>query len=110
MLFFTLATAFMAAQPTLDRKTYWRRQLRRIVVLLIIWAVVGFGMGILFVEQLNTFTLGGMPFGFWMAQQGSIYVFVVLILVYAILSDKADREAGLAETDATTASTSSASH
>jgi putative solute:sodium symporter small subunit len=81
----------------IDRTTYWRRQLRRTGLLLVVWAVVGFGCSILFVEQLNTIRLGDMPLGFWMAQQGSIYVFIVLILLYAILSGRADREAGLEE-------------
>jgi putative solute:sodium symporter small subunit len=58
---------------------------------------VGFGLSILLVEQLNEIHLGGMPFGFWMAQQGSIFVFVLLILVYALLSERADREVGLDE-------------
>jgi len=83
--------------PIIDRKTYWRRQLRRTSILLAIWAIVGFGLSILLVEQLNQIHLGRMPLGFWMAQQGSIYVFIVLILVYALLSEKADREAGFDE-------------
>ncbi len=81
----------------LDRKTYWRRQLRRTGLLLVVWAVVGFGFSILFVEQLNQIHLGEMPLGFWMAQQGSIYVFIALILLYAVLSGRADRQAGLEE-------------
>ena len=81
--------------PTIDRKTYWRRQLRRTFILLAIWAIVGFGLSILLVEQLNHVRLGEMPLGFWMAQQGSIFVFIILILVYALLSERADREAGL---------------
>ncbi len=81
----------------MDRRTYWRRQLRRTLLLLSVWAVVGFGLGIFFVEPLNRVSVGGVPLGFWMAQQGSIYVFVVLILIYAVLSGRADREAGLEE-------------
>lgn len=81
----------------IDRKTYWRRQLRRTGLLLVVWAVVGFGCSILFVEELNRIHMGDMPLGFWMAQQGSIYVFIVLILLYAILSGRADRQAGLEE-------------
>ena len=80
------------------RKQYWRRQLRRTSILLIIWAVVGFGLSILFVEELNQIHLGTMPLGFWMAQQGSIFVFILLILAYALLMERADREAGLDET------------
>lgn len=76
----------------MDRRTYWRRQIRRTSILLAIWAIVGFGLSILFVEQLNRIHLGDMPLGFWMAQQGSIYVFIVLVLLYALLSGRADRE------------------
>ena len=60
------------------------------VVLLVIWAAVGLGCGILFAESLNQFALGGFPLGFWFAQQGSIIVFVVLILVYATLMARLD--------------------
>lgn len=81
----------------IDKKTYWRRQLQRTGMLLVVWAVVGFGCSILFVEELNQIHMGDMPLGFWMAQQGSIYVFIVLILLYAILSGRADRQAGLEE-------------
>ena len=81
----------------IDRRTYWRRQIRRTLLLLAVWAIVAFGLSIGFVEPLNRIEFGGMPLGFWMAQQGSIYVFVVLILVYAIVSGRADRAAGLEE-------------
>lgn len=75
----------------LDRRAHWRATLRRIAVLLVIWALVGPVMSILFVEQLNTISIGGVPFGFWMGQQGSIYVFVVLIFVNAWMADRLDR-------------------
>ena len=74
------------------RKTYWRANLRLLAILMSIWFVVSFGCGILFVEPLNEIKLGGFRFGFWMAQQGSIYVFVVLIFVYVRLMNKLDRE------------------
>lgn len=86
-----------ASTPVVDRKTYWRRQLIRTGILLLIWAVVGFGLSILFVEELNEIHLGDMPLGFWMAQQGSIYVFILLILAYALLMERADRAAGVDE-------------
>jgi putative solute:sodium symporter small subunit len=76
---------------TLDRRTHWRATLRRIAILLAIWALVGPLMSILFVEQLNAYTIGGVPFGFWMGHQGSIYVFVVLIFVNAWMADRLDR-------------------
>jgi len=57
-----------------------------------IWFTVSFGCGILFVDQLNQIKLGGFRFGFWMAQQGSIYVFLVLIFVYVRFMNKLDRK------------------
>ena len=82
------------------RVEYWKRNLRLMVVLLIVWFSVSFGAGILFVEQLNEFALGDFPLGFWFAQQGSIYTFVVLILVYAVRMDRLDEEFGVDERDA----------
>ena len=74
------------------RKAYWRANLRILAILMSIWFTVSFGCGILFVEPLNEIKLGGFRFGFWMAQQGSIYVFVVLIFVYVRLMNRLDRE------------------
>lgn len=79
----------------MNKKEYWRRQIRRTVGLLIIWAVVGFGVSILGVEFFNQFEFNNIPFGFWMAQQGSIIIFVCLILAYTLLSERADKKAGL---------------
>ncbi|WP_017300834.1 DUF4212 domain-containing protein [Nodosilinea nodulosa] len=76
------------------REIYWRKNKALIRNLLIVWAVVSLGMSILFVQPLNSFNLGRVPFGFWMAQQGVIYVFVVLIFIYAIQMDKLDRKYG----------------
>ena len=78
---------------TYDRRAYWRSTLRRIAILLTIWALVGPVMSILFVEQVNTMTIAGVPFGFWMGQQGSIYIFVILIFVNAWMADRLDRRA-----------------
>ena len=74
------------------RIAYWRANLRILAILMSIWFVVSFGCGILFVEPLNQIKLGGFKFGFWMAQQGSIYVFVALILVYVRQMNKLDRK------------------
>lgn len=71
---------------------YWRANNRLILALLLIWAVVSYGCGILFVEVLNKITFFGLPLGFWVAQQGSIYVFVVLIFFYAWRMDKLDKK------------------
>lgn len=73
------------------RQEYWRRNLRYMVILLSIWAFVSYGCGILFVEPLNTFRIGGFPLGFWFAQQGAIYVFVILIFVYFFLMRRLDK-------------------
>lgn len=75
-----------------QRQGYWRSNTALIRNLLIIWAVVSLGMSILFVQPLNSIRFFGVPFGFWMAQQGSIYVFVALIFVYAVQMDKLDRK------------------
>lgn len=89
-------------EPQIDRVTYWRTQIQRTVILLGVWFIVGFVMSIFLAEPLNNFSFGGVPFGFWMAQQGSIFVFVSLILIYTLASNQLDEEAGVAETDDTT--------
>ena len=80
-----------------NANSYWRANLRLMLVLLSIWFVSSFCLGILFVEQLNAIRLGGYKLGFWFAQQGSIYIFVVLIFVYAKKMAKLDREHGVEE-------------
>ncbi len=72
--------------------SYWSANLRIVAVCLVIWFVVSFGFGIILVEPLNNFHLGGYKLGFWFAQQGSIYVFVGLIFYYAWRMGKLDRE------------------
>lgn len=66
-----------------NAEAYWKANVRLILVLLTIWFVVPFLGGIVFVDVLNQIQLGGYPLGFWIAQQGSIYLFVVLIFYYA---------------------------
>ena len=73
------------------RRAYWKRNLRYLTILLSIWFAVSYGCGILLVEELNQILLGGFKLGFWFAQQGSIYVFVVLIFVYVYLMNRLDR-------------------
>jgi putative solute:sodium symporter small subunit len=70
---------------------YWRTNLRYVAILLSIWAVVSFGFGILLVEPLNRIRIGGFQLGFWFAQQGSIYTFVLLIAIYVWLMNRLDR-------------------
>lgn len=66
-----------------NAQAYWKANIRLIAKLLIVWFMVPFLGGIVFVDTLNQFSLGGYPLGFWIAQQGSIYLFVVLIFYYA---------------------------
>jgi putative solute:sodium symporter small subunit len=74
------------------RKAYWRANVQMLFVLLIIWFVVSYGLGIILVEPMNSIMLGGYPLGFWFAQQGSIYVFLVLIFVYAAYMNRLDKK------------------
>ncbi len=72
------------------KNIYWRTNLRYLGILLSIWFFVSYGCGILFADYLNQFRIGGFKLGFWFAQQGAIYVFVVLIFVYVYLMNKLD--------------------
>ncbi|WP_046743696.1 DUF4212 domain-containing protein [Kordia zhangzhouensis] len=78
-------------------KAYWKANLKYLLILLSIWFVVSYCCGILFREQLNQIRLGGFKLGFWFAQQGSIYVFVILIFVYVRLMNKLDKKYGFDE-------------
>ena len=75
-----------------NMKEYWKRNLKYLAILLSIWFIVSYGFGILLVEPLNSIRLGGFKLGFWFAQQGSIYSFVILIFVYVRLMNKLDKE------------------
>lgn len=74
-----------------DLKAYWRTNVRYLTILLLIWFVVSYGFGILLADVLNQIKIGGFKLGFWFAQQGSIYVFVVLIFVYVWLMNRLDK-------------------
>ena len=74
------------------KQNYWKINLKYLVVLLIIWFTVSFGFGILLVDQLNKIRFGGFKLGFWFAQQGAIYVFVILIFVYIYLMNRLDKK------------------
>lgn len=78
-------------------QAYWRRNVRLVTILLIIWALVSFGFGILLRPLLSGISVGGSDLGFWFAQQGSILVFLVLIFFYAFRMNKMDREFGVEE-------------
>lgn len=85
----------MAFQSENDAKAYWKENLSLMVKLMVIWFVVSFGCGILLVDVLNTIQIGGYKLGFWFAQQGSIYTFVVLIFYYAKKMGDLDRKYGV---------------
>ena len=87
------------AQTPNKMSAYWKKNLRTLLILLFVWFLVSFGFGIILVEPLNQFKIGGYPLGFWFAQQGSIYTFVILIFVYAKRMDRLDDEFGVAERD-----------
>jgi putative solute:sodium symporter small subunit len=78
-------------------KAYWKENIKYLSILLVIWFVVSYGCGILFKDALNEIRLGGFKLGFWFAQQGSIYVFVILIFVYVRLMNKLDKKYGFDE-------------
>ncbi|WP_299667655.1 DUF4212 domain-containing protein [uncultured Polaribacter sp.] len=80
-----------------NKKNYWKKNLKYLAILLSIWFLVSFVFGILLVDELNTIRLGGFKLGFWFAQQGAIYVFVMLILIYIRLMNKLDKEFGFDE-------------
>jgi len=71
---------------------YWKTNLKYLAILLSIWFIVSYGFAILFGKALNSIQIGGFKLGFWFAQQGSIYVFVVLISVYVYLMNKLDKK------------------
>jgi len=76
---------------------YWKENLKYLIILLSVWFIVSYGCGILFKDALNEIRLGGFKLGFWFAQQGSIYVFVILIFVYVRLMSKLDKKYGFDE-------------
>ena len=82
-------------------KSYWKTNLRYLLILLSIWFLVSFGAGILFREELDKIQIGGFKLGFWFAQQGAIFVFVILIFVYVRLMNKLDKKYGYDEETST---------
>ena len=78
--------------PEKNLKRYWKTNLSYLAILLSVWFLVSFLFGIVWVEELNTIRLGGFKLGFWFAQQGSIYAFVIIILIYIRLMNRLDRK------------------
>ncbi|OIQ30905.1 MAG: hypothetical protein BM564_01450 [Bacteroidetes bacterium MedPE-SWsnd-G2] len=78
-----------------NHNTYWKTNLKYLSILLSIWFLVSFVFGIILVDELNSIRMGGFKLGFWFAQQGSIYVFVILIFAYIWLMNKLDKKHNL---------------
>jgi len=76
---------------------YWRANVRVVLSLLAVWFIVSFGFGIIAVDELNKIQFYGFKLGFWWAQQGSIYVFMILIFVYAWLMHRIDKKYGVSD-------------
>jgi putative solute:sodium symporter small subunit len=86
----------MAFQSDDDKKAYWSRNINLMIILLVIWAVVSYGFGILFRDALDAMVpIGGVGLGFWFAQQGSIYTFLAIVFFYAKKMRDLDREYGV---------------
>ena len=82
----------VSSKPPTKHQEYWRKNLQYLGILLAVWFFVSFGCGILFVDFLDQFKVLGFKLGFWFAQQGSIYVFVLLIFVYVWLMNRLDKQ------------------
>jgi putative solute:sodium symporter small subunit len=80
-------------------EAYWKRTLRLTVILLALWLLVGYGIAIFMAPTLNQLTFLGGPLGFWFAQNGAIYIFWVLILIYAVGMNRIDKAHGVEETE-----------
>ena len=78
-------------------QAYWKENISTILMLLVVWFIVSLGCGVLFIEQLNAIEISGVKLGFWFAQQGSIYAFVILIFVYVFKMQKIDEKYGVDE-------------
>ena len=77
---------------TVDKKSqYWKKNIKYISVLLTFWFIISFGCGIIFTDYLNTITIGGFKLGFWFAQQGAIFGFVIIIFIYIFLMNRLDK-------------------
>lgn len=89
----------MSEESPSRNSEYWRANLKWVGILLAIWFVVSYGCGILFAEELNKIRIGGFKLGFWFAQQGSIYAFVILIAVYVKIMNGLDKKYGAKKED-----------
>jgi putative solute:sodium symporter small subunit len=82
----------MASKEEEAAMAYWKENVRLLITLLIIWFIASFGLGIILAPVLNNIVIAGYPLGFWFAQQGAIYTFIVLIFVYVFKMNALDRK------------------
>jgi putative solute:sodium symporter small subunit len=75
-----------------DLKKYWKTNLKYLAILLSFWLLVSYVLGIVLVDELNSIRMGGFKLGFWFAQQGSIYFFVLIIIIYIRLMNRLDKK------------------
>ena len=73
-------------------KSYWKKNLLYLFLLLTVWAIVSYGCGIVFADYLNEIRIGGFKLGFWFAQQGSIYIFILIIFIYTFVMNRLDKK------------------
>jgi len=79
----------------IDRQGYWKATTRLTIMLISVWFLVSYGAGILFRDFLDNFSIGGAPLGFWFAQNGSIYVFLILIVIYCVKMTQYEKTFGI---------------
>ncbi|MDR9432791.1 MAG: DUF4212 domain-containing protein [Spiribacter sp.] len=82
----------MASDTQQAATAYWKENVSLLITLLIIWFIVSFGLGIILAPVLNSIQIAGYPLGFWFAQQGSIYTFIILIFTYVFKMNALDRK------------------
>ena len=85
----------MKTTNTHDAAGYWKATIRLTISLLVVWFLVSYGAGIIFREALDNFSIGGAPLGFWFAQNGAIYVFLALIVVYCRKMTQYEKKYGI---------------
>ncbi len=78
-------------------QAYWKENISMILKLLVVWFIVSFGCGVIFINELNAIEISGVKLGFWFAQQGAIYIFVILIFVYVRAMNNIDQKYGVSE-------------
>ena len=91
--FFRRIRQNLLTENKFSKEAYWKKNLKLLGILLLIWFTVSLGFGILLVDQLNAIKIGGFKLGFWFAQQGAIYIFVLLIFIYILLMNRLDLSA-----------------